>query len=70
LLNKQIPRVLRAPNATQNLLSNRELENYALVDSSVNLFINGIRNPYIENKIRITINGEIFKELRDEAIEV
>jgi len=50
-------------------LSARELEFYALGDNSIHFYINGIRNPYLENKMRLTINSEIFTSLRQEAIE-
>jgi hypothetical protein len=55
---------LRAPSVNQISLTARELEFYALSDNSIHFYINGIRNPYIENKMRITINAEIFDELR------
>jgi hypothetical protein len=64
LLNKTTPRPLRAPSVNVNTLSARELDDYALVNNSIHFYINGIRNLYIENKMRLTINAEIFAELK------
>jgi hypothetical protein len=69
LLDKTTPRPLRAPSVNQTSLSARELEFYALNENNLHFYINGIRNPNIENKIRVTINAEIFNELKKEALE-
>jgi hypothetical protein len=55
---------LRAPSVNVTGLTARELDDYALVNNSIHFYINGIRNLYIENKMRLTINAEIFAELK------